>query len=211
MVKEIKKQKSQKMAGYDAVLKGVAGLLESARRASARAANAIMTATYWEIGRRIVEHEVKGRGRAEYGKQLIDNLSEDLTTRFGRGFGRSNLFQIHSFYIAYSEIVQTVSGQFKKPQIIQTASGKSCLIAQTLSAQLSIKDIADRFPLPWSFCAQKDHAVAHYALEGLPNKVLAAEYRTVLPDERALAAEVERTRRLLEERAALKIGRRGKQ
>jgi hypothetical protein len=76
---------------------------------------------------------------------------------------------------------------------------------------LSIKDIADRFPLPWSFCAQKDHAVAHYALEGLPNKVLAAEYRTVLPDERALAAEVERTRRLLEERAALKIGRRGKQ
>jgi len=38
-------------------------------------------------------------------------------------------------------------------------------------------------------------AEAHYALEGLPNKVLAAEYRTVLPDEKLLADELVRTRR----------------
>jgi hypothetical protein len=46
--------------------------------------------------------------------------------------------------------------------------------------------------------AQKDHAVAHYALEGLPNKVLAAEYRTALADEKTLVAEIEKTRRMLE-------------
>jgi hypothetical protein len=40
--------------------------------------------------------------------------------------------------------------------------------------------------------------VAKYALEGLPNKVLAAEYRTTLPEERVLVDEIERTRRLLE-------------
>lgn len=49
-------------------------------------------------------------------------------------------------------------------------------------------------------CAQKNAAVAHYALEGLPNKVLAAEYRTTLPDEKVLAEELKRTRRLLERR-----------
>lgn len=49
-------------------------------------------------------------------------------------------------------------------------------------------------------CAQWDAAVAHYALEGLPNKVLAAEYRTTLPNEEVLAAEVERTRKSLEGR-----------
>jgi hypothetical protein len=49
-------------------------------------------------------------------------------------------------------------------------------------------------------CARKDEAVARYALEGLPNKVLASEYRTVLPDEKELAAEIERTQAMLEER-----------
>jgi hypothetical protein len=55
-------------------------------------------------------------------------------------------------------------------------------------------------PVGLILCARKDEAVARYALEGLPNKVMAAEYRTALPDEKALAAEIERTQALLEER-----------
>jgi hypothetical protein len=43
--------------------------------------------------------------------------------------------------------------------------------------------------------AEKDSAVAKYALEGLPNKVLAAEYRTTLPKERMLVEEINRTRK----------------
>lgn len=57
-------------------------------------------------------------------------------------------------------------------------------------------------PVGLILCAQRDAAVAHYALEGLPNKVLAAEYRTTLPDEEVLAAEVERTRKSLEGRGS---------
>ncbi len=57
-------------------------------------------------------------------------------------------------------------------------------------------------PVGLILCAQKDTAVAHYALEGLPNKVLAAEYRMTLPDEKILAAELDRTRRMLEDQAA---------
>ena len=55
-------------------------------------------------------------------------------------------------------------------------------------------------PVGLILCAQKDAAVAHYALEGLANKVLAAEYRTALPDEETLAEEVRKTRLLLERR-----------
>jgi predicted nuclease of restriction endonuclease-like (RecB) superfamily len=56
-------------------------------------------------------------------------------------------------------------------------------------------------PVGLILCAQKDHAVAHYALEGLPNKILASEYRTTLPDESKLAAELDKSRKMLEGRA----------
>ncbi len=55
-------------------------------------------------------------------------------------------------------------------------------------------------PVGLILCAQKDAAVVHYALDGLPNQVMAAEYRTALPDEKQLVAELERTRAILENR-----------
>jgi len=115
-------------SSYDAILSEVVNLLESARRTSARTINSIMTATYWKIGGRIVEYEQGGHGKADYGKKLIERLSVDLTKKFGRGFGRSNLFQIRSFYLAYATIVQTASGQLNnknQAQTFQTPSRKS--------------------------------------------------------------------------------------
>lgn len=374
--KSLAKRGAVASAGYDSVLAGVVRLLEDSRRASARAVNAVMTATYWEVGRRIVEGEQSGAKRAGYGKELLKRLSSDLTTKFGRGFSQRNLEQMRLFYLGW--------------QISQTVSAKS-LPAETLLGstesmpgpppELSRLAPPRRFPLPWShyvrlmsvrseparafyeaealrggwsvrqldrqigsqfyertalsrnkaavlrkgsgarpgdavtpeeeikdpfvleflglrdeyseseleealirqletfllelggdfafvgrqrrlrvgdewyrvdllffhrrlrclvvidlklgklthadagqmhlylnyarehwtnegenppvgliLCAQRDAAVAHYALEGLPNKVLAAEYRTALPDEEVLAAEVERTRKALEDR-----------
>ncbi len=62
-------------------------------------------------------------------------------------------------------------------------------------------------PVGLILCSQKDEAVARYALEGLPNKVMTAEYRTTLPDEEVLAAEIERTRQAINLRAwPLKAG-----
>jgi len=61
-----------------------------ARANSVRNVNAIMTATYWEIGRRIVEFEQRGEKRADYGEELIRRLADDLVPRFGRGFGWRN-------------------------------------------------------------------------------------------------------------------------
>lgn len=206
-IKKPRKKLEPPSTGYDAMLSGVAGLLEQARRTSARAVNSIMTAAYWEIGRRIVEFEQGGKGRAEYGKALLQNLSTDLTARVGRGFSVDNLETMRLFYQTYPS------------DSLLLAGNKS----ETLSRKLSLEDIAGKFPLPWSFyylnyarehwtypdenppvglilCAEKDHALARYALEGLPNKVLAAEYKTVLPDEKSLVAEIDKTRKALEAR-----------
>lgn len=134
------------LPGYDAILREVAGLLETARRTSARAVNAVLTATYWQIGRRIAEFEMGGGSRATYGDTLVRRLAADLTARFGRGFGRSNLYQMRSFFLAYRETVQAPSGQLPAPEpetIVQTVSGQSAVpTPATLPAQW--------FPLPWS-------------------------------------------------------------
>jgi len=139
---------------YDALLNRVAALVDEARRASARTVNALMTATYWSVGRHIVEFEQAGKSRAKYGEEVVDQLAADLTARFGRGFTRSNLFNMRAFYLANVEIVQTVSGQLRSPNKIQTASGKSPPRQrekkQTSSAKLALGDLAARFPLPWS-------------------------------------------------------------
>ncbi len=362
------------ITGYDAILSEVIDLLKSARRTSARTINTIMAATYWEIGRRIVEWEQSGKKRAAYGEALLNRLATDLTKRFSRGFSRQNLQQMRQFYLVYppEKICQTLSGKLLSEKC-QIPSGKSdlnlltkrfplpwshyvCLLSvkipdarafyetEALRGGWSVRQlerqIATQFyertalsknkaamlkkgakPLPedsvtpeeeikdpfvleflglkdeysendleealirklenfllelggdfdfigrqhrlrvgdkwyrvdlvffhrrlrclvvidlklgkfthadagqmhlylnyakehWThagenppvgliLCAQKDSTVAHYALEGLSNKVLAAEYRTALPDEKAIAAELERTRRMLEGRTAV--------
>ena len=66
--------------------KEVVELLNNARNKVKRSVDSIMTYTYYEVGRRIVEEEQKGEKRAEYGKQLVENLSKILTKEFGKGF-----------------------------------------------------------------------------------------------------------------------------
>ena len=147
------KRKSDKpvgIQGYDALLSGVVSLIEEARRVSARTVNAIMTATYWEIGRRIVENEQGGKRRAGYGEVLVKQLSTDLTSRFGRGFAKSNLYQMRAFYVTYQDIFQMVSGELESRKF-QTPSGKSQpRKPKAPFAELSVQAVSERFPLPWS-------------------------------------------------------------
>lgn len=96
---------------YDAVLAEVIRLVQDARRIAARSVNSVMTAVYWEIGHRIVEHEQGGAERAGYGEALLARLSHDLTRRLGRGFSADRLETARLFYLAYSahSISATVS------------------------------------------------------------------------------------------------------
>ena len=136
---------------YDSVLGDISKLIDAARSSAARSVNCIMTAAYWFIGRRILELEQKGSERADYGEELLKRLSRDLTSRYGRGFAKSNLYQMRSFYTAYQDIFQTPSGisddagSLKGLQNFQTASGTSELVSFQ-----KVQSLASRFPLPWS-------------------------------------------------------------
>ena len=69
-----------------------------------------MVRAYFEIGREIVEEEQKGKDRAEYGKAIIKNLSNELTKQHGRGFGARNLELMRQFFLTYQNS-QTLSAQ----------------------------------------------------------------------------------------------------
>jgi predicted nuclease of restriction endonuclease-like (RecB) superfamily len=155
-------------AEYVGLIGGIAELLETARRAAARSVNALMTATYWEIGRRVVEFEQGGEKRAEYGEEVLARLADDLTSRFGRGFSRRNLQSMRQFYTFFppTRIWQTLSAksgvELDGPAITQTLSAKLApairstpsSIFQTPSGKSSLPfhlgNLANAFPLPWS-------------------------------------------------------------
>jgi predicted nuclease of restriction endonuclease-like (RecB) superfamily len=366
------------LAGYDSLLADVARVVEEARRTAARSVNAVMTTTYWLVGRRIVEQEQQGSPRAGYGEQLLKRLSEDLSKRFGRGFSERNLEQMRAFYIGWPipqaapakslpsperdgnsqaapsksssmhvrfplpwthyvrllavrngharafyetedlrggwtsrQLDRQIDSQFyertalsrnkttmltkgarsrpedrvtpedeiKDPYVLEflglkdeyseseveealirhletfllelggdfTFVGRQrrlrvgdawyrvdllffhrrlrCLVVIDLKlgkftpadagqmhlylnyARAHWTMAGENPPVGLILCAQKDAAVAHYAIEGLPNKILAAEYRTTLPDEKTIAAEVERTREIIEKRVSLRSGK----
>ncbi|EEJ5120340.1 DUF1016 domain-containing protein [Salmonella enterica] len=113
---------------YQQIHDGIIRLVDTARTETIRSINAIMTATYWEIGRRIVEFEQGGEARAAYGTQLIERLSVDLSQRYKRGFSTGNLRQMRVFYLYFQHI-----------EIQQTLSGESNSIP-----------LSKTFPLPWS-------------------------------------------------------------
>ncbi len=83
---------------------------DKARDQAAIAVNTELLEANWQTGRYIVEFEQKGNVKAEYGKQLLTNLAKDLTRLRGKGYSRSNLFNMRLFYIRFQKI-QTVSGQ----------------------------------------------------------------------------------------------------
>lgn len=131
----------------------VVALIEEARQKVATVANIAQVYTNYEIGRQIVEEEQGGKRRAEYGKQIIKDLSQKLTARFGRGWGTSNLEYMRRFYLIYSavEISQNTFGE-SAAVISQTEFGKSAKVLRISSRE----DLATtsrqipQFTLGWS-------------------------------------------------------------
>ena len=84
----------------------VATLLAEARSNAYRVVNAVMVETYWNVGRRIIEQEQKGKTRADYGDYLISGLSRYLTDILGKGFSEPNLWNMRKFYMTYPNLEQ---------------------------------------------------------------------------------------------------------
>ncbi len=81
----------------------VVAILEQARTNVVRSVNSNMVLAYWLIGREIVEEVQEGEKRAEYGKQVIEKLSKQLTNKVGKGFSVANLKRFRQFYQAFQE------------------------------------------------------------------------------------------------------------
>lgn len=97
----------------------VSAHLKKARQSVVQSINTEMLSAYWHIGREVVEEEQKGSKRAEYGKMIIQRLSERLTKDFGKGFGTSTLADMRKFYLTYSglgdnhQIFHSVRGELE--------------------------------------------------------------------------------------------------
>lgn len=86
---------------YQNLITQISTAYSEGQKNSVLAVNSFLVETYWQIGRYIVEFEQDGKAKAVYGKALIDNISRNLTIRFGKGFSKSNLLYMRLFYIEY--------------------------------------------------------------------------------------------------------------
>lgn len=146
------------------LLNRIGEILTEARRYTAKTVNTILVKTYWHVGREIIEHELGGKTRAEYGKKMLQDLSKELTVRFGKGFSYPNLKRMKQFYNSYTisstllsqfnkPIVQALSVQSKEDQISSTLSGKSeSQILSTMSRELEKPVLSEKMlnRLSWS-------------------------------------------------------------
>lgn len=90
-----------------AFFKEIKEIIVQARAKAYSAINSAMVEAYWQMGKRIVEEEQQGKERAEYGKQLLKSLSEELTKEFGKGFSVGSLYYYRQFYYTFPEIFAT--------------------------------------------------------------------------------------------------------
>ncbi len=151
MKKQIKPAKQTRVLDAS-FIKEIRSLITAARSAVVKNVDYIQVYTCFEIGHRIVEYEQKGSARAEYGKQLIIDLSANLTVEFGRGFSCSNLEYMRKFYLIYQgrfeQIRQTPSAELIEGQKSQKISGQS---AVTLKSQMASGILRKPvFTLSWS-------------------------------------------------------------
>jgi len=114
-----------------AIFERIRGILESARTNVARTVNTTQVIANWLVGREIVEEEQRGNRRADYGKQLVAQLSKRLTATYGKGWSSQNLFYMKQFYqcypqlIAESEILHAASGKSSHTTILHAPGGES--------------------------------------------------------------------------------------
>src|SRR4030042_2084681 len=107
-----KVKKGDSPAGfYDDIRK----ILTQARNKAYTAVNVVMVEAYWNVGRRIVEEEQKGKYKAQYGTKLLENLSRKLTNDFGKGFDPTNLWNMRKFYLTFP-ILDALRQELRKAQ-----------------------------------------------------------------------------------------------
>ena len=204
-------------------------LIVAARRTVARGVDLVQVHTNFEIGRRIVEEEQRGEGRAAYGEEVIKALAKRLTTEFGRGFSASNLASMRSFYVLYQErlpIFQSAIGKSDESKKVQSLTAKlpsdqkgqsptgQLPIAQSATGQLAKPqgNMPRPFALSWThyfflLSIQNPDERSFYEIEAAAEdwtvRELKRQYDSSLYERLALSRDKEGIRRLAREGQAV--------
>lgn len=93
------------------ILQDMREIIEVSRENAYQAVNFALVRRNWLLGRRIAEEELNGENRAEYGLEVIKTLSKELTSEYGRGFTKTNLYNFYLFYKTFPEIFHAASGK----------------------------------------------------------------------------------------------------
>jgi predicted nuclease of restriction endonuclease-like (RecB) superfamily len=107
----------------DLLVAEIRAIMEAARANLSREVNTTMLNTYWQVGRTIVEREQNGELKAQYGAKLLTELSKRLSKELGRGYSRSNLYNMRELYMQYPKI-QTTSGKLSWSHYLELLSVK---------------------------------------------------------------------------------------
>lgn len=130
---------------YKQLLENISRTFQKSKNNIVTSVNSEMLLAYWNIGKYIIEFEQKGKSKAEYGKQLILNLSKDLTQIYGKGFSRSNLQYMRILYNFYPKS-ETLSGKLTWSHYIELISiddklGRDFYEKQAISEKWSIREL----------------------------------------------------------------------
>lgn len=123
---------------YKELIERIGFSIEGGRQLAVRKINSVLVATYWSVGRWIVEFEQKGKERAIYGEGLMKKLSADLSRKFGKGWGVNQLRDIRQFYLIYREHEKH-----------HTLCGVSTPIQGNVNYE-QLEKFSSNFPLSWS-------------------------------------------------------------
>ena len=117
-------------------------LIENVRKQVSVKINNILVQTYWEVGKIIIEDEQENNERAEYGKKLLKELSKKLTKEHGKGFSKSNLFNMRKFYLKYQKF-HIVSGYLEKGKVWEAffKKDKKIYLNTEISVSFEINEI----------------------------------------------------------------------
>lgn len=106
----VKLENNNLMINYnksDDFILDIHGIIETAQEQAYKTIDSILTQRNWLIGYRIAEEELAGHDRADYGTEVIKQLSKELTAKYGKGYDRSNLYHYVRFYKTYPKIIDT--------------------------------------------------------------------------------------------------------
>jgi hypothetical protein len=135
---------------YQDLIERIGHTYQSAKSKIITAVNTEMLHAYWQIGKDIIEFEQGGNIKAEYGKQLMENLAKDLSLRLGQGFSRSNLNYMRLLYIKYP-ICETLSHKLSWSHYYELLKVDDDLARefyekQTITESWTIREISYKYP-----------------------------------------------------------------